>query len=174
MAADNFCGQRCADFVGGRFSGGHGTLHARSDGGRDALSRLQINEMEGELRAMKQARRILVLTLSFGSGHVRAAQAVAGELKRLAPCAEILVLDALENSRPLFRAFYVWPYRMMVRFAPALWKRFFEARMKRRHAQTAPAWAFRSGCPEVFAALARFRPEAIVACEVAACEMAVI
>src|SRR5436309_3945345 len=156
MAADNFCGERGADFAGGRFSGGHGTLRARSDGGCDALSRFQVDEMEGALKAMKEAPRILVLTLSFGSGHVRAAQAVAGELKRLAPCAEVLVLDALQNSRALFRALYVLPYRVMVRYAPALWKRFFEARMKRRHAQTAPAWAFRSGCPEVFAALARF------------------
>jgi len=61
-----------------------------------------------------------------------------------------------------------------VRYVPALWKRFFKARVKRRHEQTAPAWAFRRGCPNVFAAIARFKPEAIVACEVAACEMAVI
>src|SRR5437764_135570 len=174
MAADNFCGERDTNISRGRLSGRRGTRRARSDGGRDALSRFQIDEMEGRLKAMKEAPRILVLTLSFGSGHVRAALAVAEELKRLAPRAEVKVLDALENSHALFRALYVWPYLVMVRYAPALWKRFFKARVKRRHAQTAPAWAFRSGCPEVFAALARFRPEAIVACEVAACEMAVI
>lgn len=130
--------------------------------------------MEGELKVMKEAPRILVLTLSFGSGHVSAAHAVAVELKRLAPRAEVLVLDALENSRLLFRALYVWPYWLMVRYAPALWKRFFERRVKRKHKQTAPAWAFRRGCPEVFATIHRLRPETIVACEVAACEMAVI
>jgi processive 1,2-diacylglycerol beta-glucosyltransferase len=129
--------------------------------------------MEGELK-VKDCPRILVLTLSFGSGHVRAAQAVAAELRRLAPRAEILVIDALEHSRTAFRALYVRPYWAMVRYAPVLWKRFFEARVKGRHEQTAPAWAFRRGCPEVFTAIARFKPEAIVACEVAACEMAVI
>jgi processive 1,2-diacylglycerol beta-glucosyltransferase len=123
---------------------------------------------------MKDAPRILVLTLSFGSGHIRAARAIAAELKRLAPQAEVHVLDALEKARALFRALYVWPYWMMVRYAPALWKRLFEARVKRRHEQTAPAWAFRSGCPEVFAAVVRLRPEVIIAVEVAACEMAVI
>ena len=123
---------------------------------------------------MKKAPRIFVLTLSFGSGHVRAAQAVAAELKRQAPQAEVRVVDALAQCRWLFRAFYVWPYWAMVRYAPALWKRFFEARVTHRHEQTAPAWAFRYGCPEVFEEIESFKPDTIVAVEVAACEMAVI
>ncbi len=123
---------------------------------------------------MKDARRILVLTLSFGSGHVRAGRVVAEELKRRAPQAEVHVLDALARCRPLFRAFYVWPYWAMVRHAPALWKRFFERRVAKRHEGTAPAWAFRYGCPEVFEEIQEFKPDTVVAVEVAACEMAVI
>ncbi|MDQ3817978.1 MAG: hypothetical protein M3362_09825, partial [Acidobacteriota bacterium] len=118
--------------------------------------------------------KILVLTLSFGAGHVRAARAVAEELKRRAPQAEVHLLDALARCRPLFRAFYVWPYWVMVRHAPALWKRFFERRVAKRHEGTAPAWAFRYGCPEVFDEIEKFKPDTIVAAEVAACEMAVI
>ncbi|HKC64412.1 MAG TPA: hypothetical protein VKB86_12290, partial [Pyrinomonadaceae bacterium] len=123
---------------------------------------------------MKDSRRILVLTLSFGSGHVRAARAVAEELKRCAPQTEVRVVDALARCRLLFRAFYVWPYWAMVRYAPALWKRFFERRVAGRHEQTAPAWAFRYGCREVFDEIREFRPDTIIAAEVAACEMAVI
>lgn len=117
---------------------------------------------------------VLVLTLSFGSGHVRAARAVAAELKRCAPQAEVRVLDALANARLTFRASYVWPYWAMVRYAPALWKKFFESRVARRDTQTAPPWAFRYGCPEVFEEIARMKPETIIAVEVAACEMAVL
>lgn len=123
---------------------------------------------------MTKARRILVLTLSFGSGHVRAARAVACELKRLAPAAEVRVLDALEGARLPFRALYVWPYRLMLRHAPWLWKKFFESRVARRAEGTAPAWGFRSGCPRVFEEIESFEPDTIVAVEVAACEMAVI
>ena len=117
---------------------------------------------------------VLVLTLSFGSGHVRAAHAVAEELKRHAPQTDVRVLDALAECRLLFRAFYVWPYWAMVRRAPALWKRFFERRVAKRHEQTAPAWAFRYGCREIFDEIREFKPDTIVAAEVAACEMAVI
>jgi processive 1,2-diacylglycerol beta-glucosyltransferase len=118
--------------------------------------------------------RVLVLTLSFGSGHVRAAQAVARELARQAPGADVRVVDALADSRALFRAGYVWPYWAMVRRAPALWARFFNARAARMDEHTAPPWAFRWGCPRVFETIAEFEPEVIVATEVAACELAVI
>src|SRR5689334_11632136 len=123
---------------------------------------------------MKEGRRIFILTLSFGSGHVRAAQAVAAELKRSTPTAEVLLLDALAQARWLFRALYVWPYWAMLRYAPGLWKKFFEARVARRDTRTAPAWAFRYGCPQVFDEIERFQPDTIVAVEVAACEMAAL
>lgn len=121
---------------------------------------------------MKKARRILVLTLSFGSGHVQAASAIARELERQAPDARVRVLDALANCRLLFRAGYVWPYWAMVRAAPALWDRFFARRTASMAEHTAPEWAFRWGCPEVFKTINEFRPDTIVATEVAACEMA--
>jgi processive 1,2-diacylglycerol beta-glucosyltransferase len=116
--------------------------------------------------------RVLVLTLSFGSGHVQAARTVAREIERRAPDAEVRVLDALADCRFLFRAFYVWPYWAMVRYAPALWDRFFTRRTARMKQNTAPAWAFRFGCPQVFQAISDFKPDSIVATEVAACELA--
>jgi processive 1,2-diacylglycerol beta-glucosyltransferase len=118
--------------------------------------------------------KVLVLTLSFGSGHVRAAEAVAREVSRRSPDADVLVLDALAECRAAFRACYVWPYWAMVRYAPALWERFFNARVSRMDRHTAPEWAFRRGCPQVFRTIAGFRPDVIVAAEVAACEMASI
>ncbi len=118
--------------------------------------------------------RILVLTLSFGSGHVRAAEAVADELNRQAPASNVLVVDALEECRWLFRASYEWPYWLMLRYAPGLWDRFSTARVTQKHEGTAPAWAFRMGCPKVFSTIKSFNPDLIVAVEVAACEMAAI
>jgi processive 1,2-diacylglycerol beta-glucosyltransferase len=121
---------------------------------------------------MTKSRRILVLTLSFGSGHVQAARTIAREVGRQSSDAEVLVIDALAISRLLFRAGYVWPYRAMVRYAPALWGRFFARRTARLSRHTAPEWAFHWGCPQVFKTIADFRPDTIVATEVAACEMA--
>ncbi len=115
-----------------------------------------------------------MLTLSFGSGHVRAAEVVAREVAQQAPGAEVRVVDALAGCRPLFRACYVWPYWIMVRYAPKLWARFFTGRVARMDQQTAPAWAFRWGCPKVFKTIAQFGPDVIVATEVAACELAAL
>ena len=83
--------------------------------------------------------KVLLLTLSFGSGHVQAARTVAREIKRQAPDAEVRVLDALTDCRFLFRAFYVWPYWAMVCYAPALWGRFFTRRTQRMKQSTAMA-----------------------------------
>jgi processive 1,2-diacylglycerol beta-glucosyltransferase len=118
--------------------------------------------------------KILVLTLSFGSGHVLAAQAVADELRRQVPASNVLVVDALAECRLLFRACYEWPYWLMLRYAPGLWDRFSTARVNQKHEGTAPTWAFRLGCPGVFATIQSFNPELIVAAEVAACEIAAI
>jgi processive 1,2-diacylglycerol beta-glucosyltransferase len=130
------------------------------------------NRRQGYLRSRDM--KILVLTLSFGSGHVRAAQAVADELERQAPASKVLVVDALEECRLLFRAGYEWPYWLMLRYAPVLWDRFSTARVNQKHAGTAPKWAFRMGCPKVFSTIRSFDPDVIVAAEVAACEMAAI
>jgi processive 1,2-diacylglycerol beta-glucosyltransferase len=117
-------------------------------------------------------RRVLVMTLAFGSGHARAASAIAGEVRRQAPGVKVLVVDALGGSRPIFRALYVWPYWFMVRYAPRLWRRLFWARIRNTHRQTAPGWAFGFGCPAVFRTLTDFDPDVIVAAEVGATEIA--
>jgi processive 1,2-diacylglycerol beta-glucosyltransferase len=62
----------------------------------------------------------------------------------------------------------------MIRYAPSLWDRLFRARVARRDQHTAPAWALRWGCASVFKAVAEFKPEVIIATEVAACELAVM
>lgn len=119
-------------------------------------------------------QRILVLTLSFGSGHVRAAQVVADEIRVCEPMAKLRLTDALENSRALFRAFYVLPYWLMVRRAPRVWDWFFKHRVESRAGGTAPECVLRWGCAQVFDEIEAFKPDTIVACEVAACELATL
>lgn len=119
-------------------------------------------------------RRVLVLALSFGSGHVRAGRAVADKVRRIAPAADVRQVDVLQLARWVFRLGYVWPYWFMLRYLPALWRWLFSSRVARRQSRTAPDWAFRFGCPQVFAEIAEFDPDVIVAAEVAACEIASI
>ncbi len=123
---------------------------------------------------MTPRRHILVLTLSFGSGHVRAAHATAQELRHQSPSADVRLVDVLDQCRWLFKACYVWPYWLMVRYWPALWGHYFASRVERKSQGTAPESVFRWGCSKVFETTAEFEPDTIVATEVAACEIAII
>ncbi len=123
---------------------------------------------------MNRQPRILVLTLSFGEGHVSAARNVASEFQKQIPEADLRFSDALENCSLPFRAFYVWTYLAMIRYAPHLWGKFFNSRVKRQDEQTAPIWIWRAGCWKVFDRIEKFQPDLIVACEVGACEIAII
>ncbi len=123
---------------------------------------------------MQGNKRVLVLTLSFGTGHLIAAEAVAADLRRQLPDGEVRLIDALADCRFLFRVFYVWTYWAMIRLMPSLWSRFFAGRVARKDDGTAPKWALRWGFAATLKNIESFAPDLIVACEVAACELAVI
>ena len=123
---------------------------------------------------MNAKPRILVLTLSFGAGHVSAAQSVASEFQKQIPECEVRLIDALENCSLAFKAFYVWTYWAMIRYAPHVWEKFFNSRIERDDKQTAPVWIWKKGCRKVFDEIHKFQPDLIVAAEVGASEIAVI
>ena len=118
--------------------------------------------------------KVLVLTLSFGSGHVRASEAIIAALKQVAPSdtnLEIEYLDVIAESAFIFRLFYVHTYYAMLKYAPWLWDRYFANRVEQVHKSTAPEWAFKLGCSRVFRNIKKMRPDLIVATEVGACEI---
>lgn len=117
-------------------------------------------------------RRILILTMSFGSGHIMASRAIADSIQELDPNVEVETVDCIEQASFFFRALYVWPYWLMIRYAPSLWARLFRARQERFHRQTAPPWLFRLGCARVFQKIRDWKPDLVVATEVGACEIA--
>ena len=95
-------------------------------------------------------------------------------IRRELPEGDVEIVDILANCRLWFRIFCVWPYWAMIRYAPQLWKRFFEARTSRNSRSTAPAWAWRFGCGAAFRKIASFHPDLILNCEVGACEVATL
>lgn len=123
---------------------------------------------------MIEQPRVLILTLSFGAGHISAAEAIAAEFQKQFPAANLRTIDALENCPLWFRAVYVWTYWAMIRYAPRMWGKFFNERVTRRDAQTAPVWMWKKGCRKTFAEIENFQPDLIVAAEVGASEIAVI
>src|SRR2546426_10144168 len=93
--------------------------------------------------------RVVILTLSFGSGHVRAAEVVQRALLDGGEDVEVRTIDALELARSWFLTLYVRPYWWMLANAPWMWRWLFERRGKKVHCVAAPHWPFRRGCGEV-------------------------
>lgn len=123
---------------------------------------------------MTRPKRIAIVTLSVGSGHVRAAEVIQRALLDGGDNVEVRTLDALELARPWFRWVYVESSWWMLRHALGLWRRLFKRRQRQAQRATAPQWVFRRGCAEVLRQLKAFAPHLIIAAEIGAAEIAAL
>jgi len=123
---------------------------------------------------MSLPKRILILTLSVGSGHVSAAEVIRRALLDGGDNVDVQVVDALELARRWFSWVYVAPYWWMLRHAPWMWRHLFEWRQRKRHRSTAPAWVFRRGCEKVLRRLKSFAPHEVIVTEIGAAEIAAL
>lgn len=110
--------------------------------------------------------RILILHASVGTGHERAARALAEAFARLPNC-EVQVEDTLAFVPPVFRDAYVHSYLEMVARAPALWQRFYEDSNRSDPEHTARSNLLRGRAEELLIApldehIRRYAPAAIV------------
>ena len=92
---------------------------------------------------MMLPKKIAILTLSVGAGHVRAAEEIQRALGDREDLTEARVLDAVELRSAWFRRYYVESYWWMLRRAPGVWRGLFERSQRKRHRSTAPRWVFR-------------------------------
>jgi processive 1,2-diacylglycerol beta-glucosyltransferase len=69
--------------------------------------------------------KILLTSVSAGSGHVRAAEAVQAALWRSRPGVEAVHVDVMNFVTPGFRRLYTGGYNLAVNRAPALWGHFY-------------------------------------------------
>ncbi len=119
-------------------------------------------------------KRVAILTLGIGSGHVRASSVVALALKDGSADIDVRTLDAIEYAQPWFRWFYVYPYWWMLRYARGLWRRLYDRRQQKNHRGTAPRWVFGWGCRKVLRELRAFAPHLLVVTEIGATEIAAL
>src|SRR5438093_13203955 len=94
---------------------------------------------------MMLRKKIAILTLSVGAGHVRAAEEIQRALADREDHTEARLLDAVELGSAWFRRLYVEPYWWMLRRTPGVWRRFFNAGRGSRNVPPARACWFVSG-----------------------------
>ncbi len=119
-------------------------------------------------------KRVCILTLGVGSGHLRASEVVQRALSDSRDPIEVKVVDALDSAKAWFHWLYVDPYWWMLRHAPWLWRAVFERRQRRFHQSTAPHWMFRRGCREVLRQIKNFAPHLVIVTEIGAAEIAAL
>lgn len=119
-----------------------------------------------------EIRRIAILTLGLGAGHLRSSQAVHLALHDGADNVEARTIDMLNLAEPWFLRLYAYPYWLMVRRAPSVWSRLFAWRQRKRLRKASPDWLFRRGCKGVLARLRSFRPHLVIATEMGAARVA--
>jgi processive 1,2-diacylglycerol beta-glucosyltransferase len=69
--------------------------------------------------------KVLITSVRAGSGHVRAAEAIAAAFQRSRPNVSAAHVDAIDLVSPGFRRFYLSGYNVAVNRAPALWGRLY-------------------------------------------------
>jgi processive 1,2-diacylglycerol beta-glucosyltransferase len=107
--------------------------------------------------------RVLVVHLSIGGGHSKAATAVANAVKRVQRRAEVALLDLEDVASPLFRAIYKDAYLSLVKSAPRLWGALYSAGLTVRGSGAVPKW-LRPRCVGRLAAVVRaFDPHVVLA-----------
>src|SRR5262249_59885286 len=82
------------------------------------------------------APRILILSSSVGSGHVRAAEAVELALRQTAPDATVKNVDVLRLTNRLFRFLYGDTYLHLVNKAPHVVSYFYDLMDQPRRANS--------------------------------------
>ncbi len=121
-----------------------------------------------------RVRKIAILSLGIGAGHLRAAEVVHRALYDGGEDIEARTIDALDFATRWFLLLYVRPYWWMLRRAPWAWRWIFERRQARRQRATAPAWVFRHGCRAVLSQLKAMSPQLVIATEIGAAEIAAL
>lgn len=73
------------------------------------------------LNHLKKKQKIAVLSVSAGSGHVRAAQAIKATADKLYPQLEVVHIDVMDHVPTLFKKVYAETYIKIVEHHPAFW-----------------------------------------------------
>lgn len=123
---------------------------------------------------MSAPKRILILTLSVGSGHVQASSVIRDALTDSHDALNLRIVDAIPLSESWFPWLYVEPYWWMLRYRRSAWRRLYEWRQRKEHRSTAPAWVFRRGCVKVLRELETFEPDLVIVTEIGAAEIAAL
>jgi processive 1,2-diacylglycerol beta-glucosyltransferase len=114
----------------------------------------------------------LILSISNGAGHTRAAEAIALAIRAAQPNQKSVVVDVADYMTRTVRFTHVTAYLWLVKHAPKIWDHM--DRYQKKQTQTSPEWYYRRGCRRLFDLARNLKPSALIATEVGCCEIAAL
>ncbi|HEV2423800.1 MAG TPA: glycosyltransferase [Terriglobia bacterium] len=115
--------------------------------------------------------RILILSMPHGAAHHRAALALQKAFRDVCSGAGVDVVNTLQHCTAWFRAYYD-SYVIPLAVWPGLW-RWIESKQHQSES-TGPGWLYRRGAQPLCRYFRDHAPDAVIATEVGACELAAI
>jgi processive 1,2-diacylglycerol beta-glucosyltransferase len=120
---------------------------------------------------MANQPKILIVSVSHGASHRRAAGSLRKAFECVRPELSVEIADGLAHCAGWFRAYYN-SYLIPLKYWPALWG-WIEGRQYHAEA-SGPAWLYRRGAQPFFRFLEALQPDIVIACEVGMCELAAL
>ncbi|PYS51246.1 MAG: hypothetical protein DMF68_05095 [Acidobacteria bacterium] len=115
---------------------------------------------------------VLILSISNGAAHTRAAEVIASAIRARRSSTEVLVVNVADYMTRVARFTHVTAYLWLVKYAPAVWERMDRYQKKQPH--TSPEWYYRRGLRRLFELARTLKPSALIATEVGCCEIAAL
>jgi processive 1,2-diacylglycerol beta-glucosyltransferase len=125
----------------------------------------------GKANPVTAQARILILSVPNGAAHQRAAVALEKALTSLNPSIRAEVVDAIAHCTAWFRAYY-GSYVIPLYLWPGLWG-WIESKQYQGES-TGPGWLYRRGAQPLFRFFREATPDAVIATEVGALELAAL
>ena len=108
------------------------------------------------------ARRVLVISESFGLGHERAAQALIKGLAMVDPAAEAVHTNSIQRNYPRMTKYFLGMYLRLINSYPQLWHRIYQEGRSRRENEGSKQIIYRLLAGGLRRSIKEYRPHAIV------------
>jgi processive 1,2-diacylglycerol beta-glucosyltransferase len=120
----------------------------------------------------KRPLQIQLLAVSLGSGHLRAAEAIAHALRVMAPDCQVEILDIKPLVSPLFRFIQFHGYEFLIEHVPWVWGSLYRTPLFKNKKYAAPKSLLQHGNKALVERIRAFGPDVLISTQINCHELA--
>jgi processive 1,2-diacylglycerol beta-glucosyltransferase len=120
----------------------------------------------------KRPLQVQLLAASLGSGHLRAAEAVAHALRVMAPDCQMEILDIIPLASPLLRFVQFHGYEFLIEHVPWVWGSLYRSPLLKNKQYAAPKSLLQHGNKALVERVRAFNPDVLISTQINCHELA--